>query len=487
MSESARSVRRSTQAELARVREQASREIRTLQENHRRDIARLQEERDRQLADYGRKLKDLEVRQQAALRAAEQQVNAQLEQQKKAIREQMDALQKQTEQKLLEQKKLFEQMLKRLYDEIDRRVSEVMARMDKLEENEQSLAEEEVRAAKDKLLEIAEDEDVKTFQGDILELILRPLVNGAISQLNAGNWPAATSKAIVALTECKRIELEAKEERKEWEARKAVVAGKLEELKAGLAVLEREDTRIAFAGKKWRGTLRIWNPDEFKALSDLLARQEEALREVKPGRHDELDTLDVELTSLKYTGRIDTAVQYAERGVHAYIIAYRILLGLIKVAAMDWSVEEGGELEMKQPESEGSVILINDENDELVAEVSVISKKLDQGYVSFRLTVSCRGNRNNGALAAVLDAVIADLKEELNGSDYGFLITVASNRFTDNKGFPAVSVTLERNTVSDPLIGVGSAAPEASAPEARSTDTGTQASAEQPGRESTQT
>ena len=58
MSESARSVRRSTQAELARVREQASREIRTLQENHRRDIARLQEERDRQLADYGRKLKE---------------------------------------------------------------------------------------------------------------------------------------------------------------------------------------------------------------------------------------------------------------------------------------------------------------------------------------------------------------------------------------------------------------------------------------------
>ena len=86
-----------------------------------------------------------------------------------------------------------------------------------------------------------------------------------------------------------------------------------------------------------------------------------------------------------------------------------------------------------------------------------------------------------------LRAVIADLKEELNGSDYGFLITVASNRFTDNKGFPAVSVTLERNTVSDPLIGVGSAAPEASAPEARNTDTGTQASAQQPGRESAQT
>ena len=486
MSESSRSVRRSTQVELARVREEASREIRSLQENHRRDIARLQQERDRQMAEYGRQLKDLETRQQAALREAQQRINEQLEYQKKAIRETMDALQKQTEQKLLEQKKQFEQKLKELYEEIDRRVSEVMARMDKLEENEQSLAEEEVKAAKDKLLEIAEDEDVQTFQGDILELILRPLVNGAIRQLNAENWPAATSKAIVALTECRRILLEAKEERKEWEARKAVVAEKLEELKTGLAALEREDTVIAFAGQKWRGSLQIWNREEYRLLSVLLSGREQALKEIPPGRHDALDTLDVELTSLKYTGRVDTAVQYAERGVHAYIIAVKILLGLMKTAAMDWSVEEGGQLEMKQPEAEGSVILINDQNDELVAEVSVISKKLDQGYASFRLTISCRGTRNNEVLAGVLDAVVADLKKELNGPAYGYLITVASSRFTDNKGYPAVSVTLERNTVSDPLIGIGSAAPETAEPDRRGAETGAQSQTEQAGRGSTQ-
>ncbi len=454
MSNTVRSIRAQTNKLLNQERIKATEQIHELEENYKQQIRKLEIERDDELAKWYQKLQDLEIKHRKNITLLEQQIDIRFEEERAKIQKQITILQKETEQKLQNQKILFERKLRELYDYIDERINELMTRIDLQEKNEQLLAYELVTEAKTMLKEVQEEKNVQLFSTETVEQILKPMVNKSILLYNSGKWVAATSSALLASTESKRVLLEAQNAYKIWYNRTNVVCEKLEKLKSKITVFEQENACITHLGVNWHGCLRIWSEEKYQDLSCKLSSAEASLRNIEAGRYDVLDGLDVELTCVDCTGLIDSTIEYAERGVHAYIIAYKILCALKQATGIDWEEEEGGEIRMEMPESRGDITLINDDNDELIAKVSVRSRGREYSNSSFDLTVSYCGTRTESVLVGRLGKIISALKTILISADYGHLQTQTSDVYIDANGYPAVHLTIEHNTMGDILQGV---------------------------------
>ena len=421
MSEATRYLRNETRNAIEEERKKAREELERLQREHENKIRQMQADQQRQLNDYHRQLEDLRREQENRFQTTGRHIDEELARQEERVRRQIENLKIAAQQRIEEQERRFEQQKAELYRIINQRIEEVMRRIDAIHENERSLAEDSVNAARAAYRSASEDPAVKAFEAVRSLPMLTRMVNECIGAFNDRRFAAATGKALIAEIECKRCMADASMAREAWQKRTAVVASKYRQLKESLGELEKEDFEVTEAEATWSGSLKAWAGAEYEALRQMLNSSADRIRGIQPGDYPSVDAMDITLTDMIGRREIQRVRDKWTDMVRSYLYLYR-LLSALEAILPDWSETEGEEMTLEEIACTGHVELSSGDGEYLQANAFLVREALEKtGKILLTLQLAYGGTRRDEELERSLLEIVDDLQQEINQSEYGYM------------------------------------------------------------------
>ena len=428
-----RSLRASTKGLLDEERRYANEEIARFRMEHQKTIQKLENEQREQIEIQNRALIELEKKHIRAVQAAEARIETKLKEEETHIREKIETIRQEANNKIMAQKRLFEEQLREMYKVIDRRVNEVMAKIEAIEQDERNLAKESYDNALVKYNSMVNDPDVRVFQADTVKSILEPMMVSCEQEYKKGNWSVVTGKALLIEVECQRTRNDAHTDNREWNSRFNAVQERLQDLIAELSTMNDETMVVSTLGLENEGSLKAWDEKTYYSLHESLQLISDTLYSIPAGQFADLTNIEMNIIRIQNGNLIEEAIDNIVLQITAHLMSVKMLAGVYAIESEEWELNEDSEIVEKE---HCSIALDNRHEEILKADVFVDTNSIKRGDIRLQLKLSIRGTKSDEILANNLLDIQKELQEAFLGGEYGYLTMIEDYAYQDEEGYP---------------------------------------------------